>query len=198
MRLDYVDILFLHSPDPNIPLEQSAAAIAQLKQRGLCRWIGISNASAEQINRFADVVQTDAIQCPLNMIQRDHRESLIAPSAKAGRQVYVFWTLMKGLLAGKITRDHVFEQGDSRPGYAIFQGETRRRVHDAIDRLRELGKTVDQTVAQLSVGWAISQPGVTAALVGARRPDQIRETLHAQMMSEDTLRQIDSIVAGCV
>lgn len=198
MKLDYIDILFLHSPDPKVPLEQSAEAMAGLKKRGLCCRIGISNASASDITQFADVVQTDAIQCPLNMIQRDNIETLIAPSANSGREVYVFWTLMKGLLAGRISRDHVFEAGDSRPGYAIFQGDIRRRIHDAIDRLHELGSDLDQTVSQLSVGWAISQPGVTGALVGARRPEQIRETLQAKVMTADTLQQIESIVSECV
>lgn len=198
MKLDYIDILFLHSPDPNVSLEESAAALQSLQARGLCRRIGISNASATQIGQFAGSVQTDAIQCPLNMIQRDSYGTLIVPSHAAGREVYVFWTLMKGLLAGKITRDHVFAAGDSRPGYAIFQGDLRRRVHDAVDQLRELGKTLDQTVAQLSVGWAISQPGVTAALVGARRPDQIRETLGARVMPDETLARVDAIVAGCL
>lgn len=198
MQLDYVDILFLHSPDLGVPLEQSAAALARLQERGLCRRIGISNASGSQISQFADVIHTDAIQCPLNMVQRDNMETLIAPSAKSGREVYVFWTLMKGLLAGRISRDHEFAAGDSRPGYAIFQGDIRRRIHDAIDRLRDLGSDLGQTVAQLSVGWAISQPGVTGALVGARRPEQIRETLQSKVMSEVTLQRIDSIVHDCV
>lgn len=198
MKLDCLDVLFLHSPDPNVPLEQSALAINRLRQRGLCKQVGLCNASAEQIQQFASFVSTAAIQCPLNMIQRETQSTLIDPSASAGRDVYVFWTLMKGLLAGRITRDHVFPAGDSRPGYAIFQGKVRRSIHDVIDRLKPMGNELDQTIAQLSVGWAISQPGVTAALVGAHRPDQIRETLAAKSLSPDALSRIDAIVAECV
>ena len=198
MKLDYVDILFLHSPDPNVALEASASAMQNLRARGLCKRIGLCNASAKQLNEFAGFVSTDAIQCPLNMIQRDSQTELIDPSHAAGREVYVFWTLMKGLLAGKITRDHVFRTGDSRPGYPIFQGELRRSIHDAIDQLQELGRQSDQTIAQLSVGWAISQSGVTAALVGARRPEQIRETLAARVLSDETIQSINAIVADCV
>lgn len=197
MKLDFFDVLFLHAPDPNVPLEQSAWAIDQLRQRGLCKQVGLCNASAAQIQDFANFVSTDAIQCPLNMIQRETQSTLIDPSAAAGRDVYVFWTLMKGLLAGRITRDHVFQPGDSRPGYAIFQGELRRSIHDVIDSLQQLGTELGQSVAQISVGWAISQAGVTAALVGARRPDQIRETLAATVMSPEVIQRVDAIVADC-
>jgi aryl-alcohol dehydrogenase-like predicted oxidoreductase len=198
MKLDCVDVLFLHSPDPDTPLQESAAAMQDLQTAGVCKRIGICNVSAEQLDTFAGSVPTDALQCPLNMIQRDSQTELIDPSRAAGRRVYVFWVLMKGLLAGKIGREHVFRSGDSRPGYAIFQGQLRRSIHDTIDQLRLLGAECGQTVAQLAVGWAISQPGVTGALVGARRPDQIQETLAAGELSAETLARIDNIVAGCL
>jgi aryl-alcohol dehydrogenase-like predicted oxidoreductase len=198
MKLGHTDVLFLHSPDPNVALVESATAMKQLQARGLCKRIGLCNASAAQLEEFASCVSTDAIQCPLNMIQRENQSTLIDPAGTVGREVYVYWTLMKGLLAGKIARDHVFQEGDSRPGYAIFQGNLRESIHDLIDRLRPLGAQLDQTVAQLSVGWAISQPGVTAALVGARRPDQIRETLGAKVMSAELIEKINAVVADCV
>ena len=72
---------------------------------------------------------------------------------------------MKGLLAGRITRDHVFAEGDSRPTYDIFRGEARRRTHDVLDELGEIAGLAGLTIAQLSIGWALSQTGVTAALV---------------------------------
>ncbi|QDV45356.1 General stress protein 69 [Stieleria neptunia] len=197
MGIDSIDTLFLHQPDPNVPLESSAAAMARLQARGICKRVGICNASPEQIQQFAASVPADAIQCPLNLVQRASVVKLIQPAQSAGRDVYVFWTLMKGLLAGKITRDHVFEKGDSRPGYAIFQGETRRRIHDAVDRLKTLGGEIEQSVAQLAVGWAISQPGVTAALVGARREEQIRELVGTRVMTPETLAAVERIVGEC-
>ncbi len=194
MGIDSMDTLFLHQPDPNVALDASAEAMARLQARGLCKRVGICNASAEQVEQFAATVPTDAIQCPLNLVQRESLVDLIRPAQSAGRDVYVYWTLMKGLLAGKITRDHIFEKGDSRPGYAIFQGEARRRIHDAVDRLKELGREVDLSVAQLAVGWAISQPGVTAALVGARREEQIRELAKARVLTPEMLAAVERIV----
>ena len=198
MKTEYFDILFLHSPDPEVPLCESAHAMESLCERGLCRRIGLSNMTIRQLGEFSESVDCHAVQCPLNMIQRDNQSTIIDSCQKAGRSVFVYWTLMKGLLAGKISRDHVFAPGDSRPGYPIFQGALRETIHDAMDQLQLIGREVDQTMPQLAVGWALSQPGVTAALVGARRPDQIQETLGANALSADLQTRINEIVQPAV
>lgn len=195
---DYFDVLFLHSPDPNVPIQQSAEAIARLRQRGLCKAVGISNADGDTVHAFAKVTKLDAIQSPLNLVQRDSLATIIRDSYGQGRSVFVYWTLMKGLLAGKIGRDHVFPPGDSRPKYPIFQGALRASIHDALDQIQTLARQSGKTIAQLSIGWAISQPEVTAALVGARRPDQVREIAAAKPLDDQTVRAIDRIVAHSV
>ncbi len=195
---DYFDLLLLHSPDPEVPIARSAAAIEQLRRRGLCKAVGISNADRETINAFGEVAKLNAIEAPLNWVQRDGLSTTIGDSYQGGRKVYVYWTLMKGLLAGRIARDHVFAPGDSRPGYPIFQGQLRAAIHDALDEVEKLARQTARTVAQLSIGWAISQPEVTAALVGARRPDQVRELAAVKPLDEETVRTIDRIVAAHV
>jgi aryl-alcohol dehydrogenase-like predicted oxidoreductase len=192
---DYFDLLLLHSPDPNVPIGQSAAAIERLRRRGLCNAVGISNADVATVNAFGEVAKLNAIEAPLNWVQRDSLSTTIGDSYHRGREVYVYWTLMKGLLAGKISRDHVFAAGDSRPGYPIFQGQLRASIHDALDDVAELARETGKTVAQLSIGWAISQPEVTAALVGARRPDQVREIAAVKPLDAETVRSIDRIAA---
>ncbi|MEL6107596.1 MAG: aldo/keto reductase [Planctomycetota bacterium] len=195
MRTEAFDVLFLHSPDPDRPIEESAAAMLELKQRGLCQRIGISNATPDQLHRFHRVATCDAIQCPLNLVQTHGSRELIASANSVDIKVYAFWTLMKGLLAGQIGRDHVFEQGDSRPNYPIFQGELRATIHDMIDQMRSLGEQRSRTVAQLAVGWVLSQPEVKAALVGARRPEQIRELAAATKLDAETLEELDRLAA---
>ena len=101
---------------------------------------------------------------------------------------------MKGLLAGKITRDHQFAAGDSRPGYDIFQGEAREQAHCVVDGLKTLADEVGMTVSQLAIGWTLSQAGVTSALVGARRPDQIRELAGASKLDLQLVQRINRLV----
>lgn len=191
---EYFDTLMLHSPGQNTTLEASAEALADLQRRGWCRRVGVCNVSVPQYETFASVVDCAAVQCPLNLIQQGSLDDLI-PICQANQcAVYVFWTLMKGLLAGKIGRDHVFAAEDVRPQYPIFQGEIRERTHRVLDRLRQLAKNLDKTIAQLTIGWTISQPGVTAALVGAHRPEQIQETAMTTPLDAETLARINQIV----
>jgi aryl-alcohol dehydrogenase-like predicted oxidoreductase len=190
LGLEKFDCLLLHAIDPKVDLKRSADAIDALRRRGLADRIGISNANREELQLFSSYVNCSAIQCPLNLLQRHSLDSIIPAAAGLGAAVYVYWTLMKGLLAGQISRDHQFDVGDSRPGYEIFQGEKRRRAHDVIDRLWRIAQQHDTTVAKLSIGWAVSQPGVTAALVGAKTPAQIRETASAGPLSQELLNHL--------
>ncbi len=194
--VDAFDLLMLHSPDPLFPVERSAEAFVSFRRRGLCRRVGICNATPQQRRVFAEVAGCDAIQSPLNLMQPGPLNDVIPEAAGAGCDVHVYWTLMKGLLAGRISRDHVFADGDSRPGYAVYQGEPRRRAHEIVDRLGQLGGRCGVSVAQLAIGWALSQPGVTAALVGARRPEQIRETAAARPLTRDVATEVDGILTS--
>jgi aryl-alcohol dehydrogenase-like predicted oxidoreductase len=192
--IEQFDLLMLHCPDPQVPIEISAAAIAKLQQRGLCRKIGVCNVTPAQQRQFAKVAGCDAIQCPLNMLQQTSLEQLIPQCQEQSCDVYAFWVLMKGLLAGKISRDHVFAAGDARPKYEIFQGEQRERAHHVIDGLSGLARESNRTIAQLAIGWALSQPGVSGVLIGAHRPDQIQETAAATSLPHDLLVAIDALL----
>ncbi len=193
LAIEQFDLLMLHSPDPNVPIERSAIAIAEMQRRGLCREVGVCNVDVSQLREFAEAVACDAIQCPLNLLQQQSLDNLIPRCAAEQCDVYVFWGLMKGLLAGRISRDHTFAAGDSRPNYQVFQGAARQHAHDLIDRLQSLAGQTGLTVAQLSIGWVLAQPGVTAALVGARRPDQIQETASARPLPQELVERINSL-----
>jgi len=182
--------LMLHSIDPNVEVERSAEALLAMREAGLADRIGLCNATENQRQRFDAVCSCRAIQCPLNLLQTDSLTSLIPGAAANGADVLVYWTLMKGLLAGKISPDHVFPPGDSRPNYEVFQGKPRARAHRVVRDLRKIANETNRTVADLSVSWTLSQPGVTAALVGARRPDQIREAANAAPLNPETLTRL--------
>ena len=194
MNLEFFDLLMLHSPDPHIPLEKSAEVIAELQQRGLCRQVGVCNVNCEQLRRFQTVISCDAIQCPLNLMQRESLAELIPRCQQNKVSVHAFWTLMKGLLAGKITRDHQFAEGDSRPGYPIFQGVARERAHQIVDGITRLGEEANLTPAQMAIGWVLSQPGISMALVGGHTPNQIRETAQTLPLPTALRTAIDKLV----
>ena len=100
---------------------------------------------------------------------------------------------MKGLLAGKLKRDHQFAEKDSRKNYAVFQGRQWELNQDFVDVLREISRDIDRSIAEIVVNWTINQPGITTALCGAKRADQIRETAQAMTwrISAEHLNRIE-------
>jgi aryl-alcohol dehydrogenase-like predicted oxidoreductase len=192
--IDHFDLLMLHAVDPNVDIEVSAEAIDALRQRGLTKRVGVCNVTADQLSRFAKVCDCSALQCQLNLLQQDSLDPLISTAGRFNAETHVYWTLMKGLLAGKISRDHQFDEGDSRPSYEVFQGKARERAHDIVDRLQTLADRYQTTVAKISIGWTLSQPGVIKALVGAKRPEQIIETASARSLDSELLADVDRLV----
>ncbi|MCH8923825.1 MAG: aldo/keto reductase, partial [Planctomycetes bacterium] len=93
--------------------------------------------------------------------------------------VCVYWPLLKGLLAGKLPRDHVFQPGDGRAKYPMFQGEEWQKNLDLVERLTTIANEIGKTVAQLVINGTIHREGISAAMCGAKRPDQVEENASA-------------------
>ncbi|MEQ1825843.1 MAG: aldo/keto reductase [Pirellula sp.] len=181
MRLntDFIDLMYLHTPDPHVPIQESAGAIKELLDRGWVRFAAVSNVTSEQAANFEAVCPVVAIQPYFNMFQRDAVESLAPFTQSHNVAIVCYWVLMKGLLAGKLKRDHVFDPADRRLTYPVFQGQAWHRAQDLLDRLRAMSLELGITVSQLVIAWTLQQPGISVALLGAKRPDQIAETSHA-------------------
>lgn len=190
---DSVDVLYLHQPDPQVPLAESAGAIAEAIQLGLARYAGVSNVSAEQLVSFHKTCPVAVVQPPFNMLQPQTFDELRPLCDQLGIGTAVYWVLMKGLLAGKLPRDHQFDPRDKRLTYEVYQGDAWHRAQDLLDKLRSAAGDLNCTVSQLVVAWTLAQPGVTVALCGAKRPEQIEETAAAMRLtlSAQVLEDID-------
>lgn len=176
LRTDRVELYYLHAPDPKVPIAESAGELKRLMDEGKTRCAGVSNVDVPQLEAFAAECPLAAYQPPYNMLQREIEADTLPWCRMHGVAVLVYWPLLKGLLAGKLRRTDVFAQGDNRRKYAAFQGEEWQRNHDLVDKLRRIAAGAGRSVAELVVNWTIHQPGITAAVCGAKRPDQIRET----------------------
>jgi aryl-alcohol dehydrogenase-like predicted oxidoreductase len=194
LQIDCIDLYYLHAPDPNTPVAESAVAFAELKQQGLIRAVGVSNFTVAQLQEFHAVCPVDAVQPPYNMLQRQIEADLVPYCREHNIALCTYWPLLKGLLAGKLSRDHVFLPGDGRAKYVMFQGEEWQRNQDLLDDLRTIAARSHKSVAQLVVQWTIAQPGITSALCGAKRPDQILESAAALAddFTSEELAQIEA------
>jgi aryl-alcohol dehydrogenase-like predicted oxidoreductase len=198
-RLDseHVELLYLHAPDPDVPVAESAGELRRLMEEGKARAIGASNLSLSQLEAFAAECLPAAFQPAYNMLMRQIEADTLPWCREHNVAVLVYWPLMKGLLAGKIARDQVFGPDDSRSKYPMFQGEERRKNHDLVDRLRAIADAAGHSVLELVLNWTIHQPGITAALCGAKRPEQIAECAGGSgwQLAPDQLVQIDEALA---
>jgi aryl-alcohol dehydrogenase-like predicted oxidoreductase len=175
LNTDRVELYYLHGPDPEIPASESAGAFKELMDAGKILSVGVSNFTLEQLQEFAAVCPISAYQPRYNMLQRDIEVDRLPWCIENQVSVMVYWPLMKGLLAGKLPRDHQFAPEDGRQKYPMFHGEEWEKNQDFLDALRSLSEEFNCTIAQVVIRWTIQQTGITCALCGAKRPGQIEE-----------------------
>lgn len=195
---DRVELYYLHSPDPNVPLAESAGAIFRLVETGKTLSAGASNCTLEQLCEFHAVCPLAAVQLPYNMLQRDIERETVPWCRAEGIAVTVYWPLMKGLLAGRLSDKAPLDERDSRRKYPMYQGEEWERNQAFVARLREIAEDAGRTVAQLAINWTIHQSGITVALCGAKRPWQIEENAGAMgwTLTPDQSAAIDAAITA--
>jgi aryl-alcohol dehydrogenase-like predicted oxidoreductase len=198
LGIEQIDLLYLHAPDPNVPIEESAEAMAEICRRGWARYAGVCNVDLPQLQRFVSVCPVIAVQTYFNMFQQDSVHLLQGFCSTKDIAIVGYWILMKGMLAGQMARDHTFEPSDRRLTYPIYQGERWKKAQDLLDALRPIARQCDLSVAQLVIAWALAQPGLSVALVGAKRPEQIQETANSmrRTIPVETLNTIDGLLAN--
>jgi aryl-alcohol dehydrogenase-like predicted oxidoreductase len=174
LRTDYIDIYQVHWPDPLVSIEETAEAMQTLFDQGKIRAIGVSNFSITQIERFRRVATLHVVQPPYNLFEREIETELLPYCRQHGIATLTYGALCRGLLSGELQADAHFHGDDLRltdpkfqsPRYAEYLGAVRRLDQFAMDHY---GKRV----LHLAVRWLLDK-GITAALWGARRPDQLQ------------------------
>jgi len=176
---DRVDLLYLHAPDPTIPIEASAEELARLLAAGKTRAVGVSNVTLDHLVRFASACPVAACQMHYNMLQREIEAEILPWCRSHGVAMIVYWPLMKGLLAGEMSRDRVFPTTDSRHKYPMFNGAEFQRNLDFVDALRPVASRLGCTLPDVVLAWTAEQPGITCTLFGATSPQQVTTNAHA-------------------
>lgn len=194
-----IDLLYLHAPDPRVPLLESADALQSIVDRGWARWAGVSNVNLEQLHAFHGRCPVVALQTYFNMFQQDSVQETREFCLQNSISIVAYWVLMKGMLAGRMERDHQLDPHDRRRNYPIYQGSQWQTAQNLLDRLRGLASAKGCSVAQIVLAWTLLQPGISVALVGAKRAGQIQETASSYDLTIDSedLDAIDAWIAEC-
>lgn len=192
---DHIDLYQCHWPDPDTPLEESMAAMTELLEVGKVRAIGVSNFSSEQVARARELAPVVSLQPPFSLLQRRAAEDLIPLCRSHDIAVLPYSPLAKGLLTGKFDASSTPTGVRSRD--PEFLGRRFERNLAAVEALREIAAALGVSVAQLSLQWLIGFEGVTAPIVGAKRPSQLDESLGALgfELSESDRARIDDALA---
>lgn len=201
LEVDYIDIYQVHWPDPKVSFAETGAALQELVEEGKIRHVGVSNFSAAQIAEFAQTRPVETVQPPYHLFRPDIQAELLPYAREHDIGVLVYGPLAHGLLTGTMDADTTFGEGDWRRGSPEFQGSSFRRNLEVVDQLKRFAEDeLGCSVAQLAVAWTLANPAVNVAIVGARHPDHIEDSLAAAnvKLDEADLERIDRIMAAAV
>jgi len=198
LGLDVIDLYQIHWPDPDEDIEEGWATVAELIGEGKVRFGGLSNFDLSQLKRAQAIHPVTSLQPPYSMLVRGVEADLLPYCAAHGIGVIAYSPMQKGLLTGKVTRAWAasLAADDHRRNDPDFQ-EPRLSANLALgDALRSIAAKHGKTVAQLAIAWILRRPELTAAIVGARRPEQIEQTVAggAWDLSAEDIKAIDVLL----
>ena len=199
LGIETIDLYQIHWPEPDEDLEQAWEEMARLAEEGKIRYLGASNFSIEQIERAQKIHPVASLQPPYSMLHRQVEDELLACCAQNDIGVVAYSPMQRGLLTGKFSPERLasLPLDDHRRANADFHEPRFTATLELVEKLRPIAERNGKTLAQLSISWVLRRPEVTAAIVGARKPEQILETAPASDwdLNEEDIEQIEQLLA---
>ena len=199
LKTDYIDLYQIHWPagafgTRAVPIEETLAAMNELKEQGKIRAIGVSNFSCAQLEEAAQYARIDSIQSPYSLFWRHIEGDIMSYCRENNISILAYSPMAQGLLTGKFTQNHKFEKGDHRKKNRLFSPDNFRRAQKALDGLRPIAEKNAASLGQLALAWVVSHAG-TCAIAGARSADQVFPNARAAdlILSENDLARMDEI-----
>ena len=197
LNRDYVDLYYIHAPDPEhkFHLAKSFEELLKLKEEGKIKSAGVSNFSLEQLKEAIEAGPVEALQSQYNIFNRDVEQEIL-PFCEEQDVSFVPWgPLAFGLLGGKYTRDFKLTEGDWRNNLPLFAEENFKANLDIADELKKLADERGVPLAHLALRWLLRKPVVKSVIVGAKRPDQVDDNVGAVGwdLTQQELDRIDEL-----
>ena len=208
LRTEYVDLYQAHRYDVETPLEETMNAFADLVRQGKVLYLGVSEWTAEQITRGAALARD--LHVPLvsnqpqySMLWRVIEAEVIPASSKAGMGQIVWSPLAQGVLTGKYLPGQPPPQGSratDQRGSQMIAGFMNDEVLARVQQVKPIAQEVGLSMAQLAVAWVLQNPAVSSAIIGASRPDQVRDNVKASGVKLDAsiMMRIDEVLGNVV
>lgn len=198
LGVDYIDLYQIHWPNPEVEIEEGWSKMAQLKQEGKVRAIGVSNFSVEQMQRAQKIAPIDSLQPPYSLVHPDAEQQVLDFCKEQNIGVIVYSPMMSGLLTGTMSKERVAKMPDDdwRKRNAEFQEPRLSRNLKLADLLTDIGYPHNVTAGVVAIAWTLRNPAVTGAIVGGRHPRQIDDIIQAAefRLSESELGEIEKFL----
>ena len=201
LRTEYVDLYQIHWPDTTLPVERAAEVLLALYEEGRIRAIGVSNFSSAQMEAFQSVAPLHSDQPPHNLFERAIDDEVLPYCREHSIAVLTYSSLCRSLLAGRLTRGTQFPENDVRRIDPKFQPPRFEQYLEAVSRLGDFAREhYGKSVLELAVRWVLDRPGVSAALWGAKRPDQLKavDGIFGWKLDSEAMAEMDAIVRETV
>ncbi|MFE1173563.1 aldo/keto reductase [Streptomyces sp. NPDC058773] len=176
---DHIDIYRIARVDPDVPIEETVGAIAELVEAGHVRHIGLSEVNAQTLRRAAAVAPVSDLQIEYSLLSRGIEAEILPTARELGIGVTAYGVLSRGLISGHFTRDRKLAANDFRAMSPRFQGGNLGHNLDLVDALRKIAEQKGVSVAQTAIAWVLSRGSDIVPLIGARRRDRLTEALGA-------------------
>ena len=191
---DYVDLYYQHRVDPNVPIEETVGAMAELVKEGKIRHVGLSEAAPETIRRAEAVHPITALQTEYSLWTRDPETEVLPTCRELGIGFVPYSPLGRGFLAGRFSSPEDIEEGDVRRSNPRFSGEAFEANMRVADKVKEIAAEKDITPAQLAIAWVLARGDDLVPIPGTKRRTYLEQNAGAVdvELTDDELARIDA------
>ena len=168
LGMEHIDLYYQHMPDPQVPIEETVGAMAELIEEGKVRYLGLSNVDAETLVRASNVYPITALQVEYSLWSREH-EPVMQTARRLGIGIVAHSPLGKGFLTGHIKQYEDFPQDDIRRHFTRFQGENFHRNLAIVTELERIAREKGVTAAQIALAWVLHQGDDIVPIPGTKR-----------------------------
>jgi aryl-alcohol dehydrogenase-like predicted oxidoreductase len=195
LGVDVIDLYYQHRVDPNVPIEETVGAMAELVRSGKVRYIGLSEASPQTIRRAHKPHPISALQTEYSLWTRDPEDEILPTTRELGVGFVAYSPLGRGFLTGQIKRFEDFAPDDYRRNSPRFQGENFQKNLELVRRVEEIAREKKCTPSQLALAWLLAQGDDIIPIPGTKRRKYLEENVGALKvkLTPEDLRRIDEV-----
>lgn len=195
LGVDVIDLYYQHRVDPNVPIEDTVGAMAELVQQGKVRYLGLSEAAPSTIRRANAVHPISALQTEYSLWSRDPEDEILPTVRELGIGFVPYSPLGRGFLSGAIATPEDLAADDYRRNSPRFQGENFHKNLELVEKVKAIANTKGVTPSQLALAWLLAQGEDIVPIPGTKRRTYLEENIAATEinLTQEDLSQIEAV-----